>query len=225
MEVKIMQFKENADVLTSDGQRVGQIHRVVINPKSKALTNLVVKKGLFFTRDKVIPVDHVDTANEEQVVLKKDAGKPDELPDFEETHYIPLDDPGTYSRRQPGYARRVTWYYPRPGSRWWGMGPYPYHPGPHFVAKTERNIPEGTVPLEEGAKVVSSNGEHVGDVERIYTEPEEHRATHLLISQGLLSKERKLIPTMWVEGVFEDEVRLSVETDFIERLPTYPVSD
>jgi hypothetical protein len=87
------------------------------------------------------------------------------------------------------------------------------------------NIPEGTVPLEERAKVVSSEGDHVGDVERVYVQEEEQRVTHVLISKGLISKTRKLIPSMWVERVSEDEVRLSISKNFVEGLPEYSPQD
>ena len=87
------------------------------------------------------------------------------------------------------------------------------------------NIPDNTVALEEGAKVLSSDGEHVGDVERIYVGEEEQRVTHLLISHGLISKVRRLIPTMWVEHVLTDSVRLSVSRDFVEGLPEYTPED
>jgi uncharacterized protein YrrD len=101
------------------------------------------------------------------------------------------------------------------------MGAYRGYPKPPYVRKTEINIPSGTVPLEEGAKVVSSEGEHVGDVERVYADEEKQRVTHLLISQGLISKSRKLIPSMWVGSVRENEVRLSVAERFVETLPQH----
>jgi len=220
-----MQFKENADVITSDGRNVGRIDRVVIHPESKAVTHLVVKKGLLFTRDKVIPLDQIETATEAEVTLKEGAGNPDDLPDFEETQHVAVHDVAGFKRTQPGYARPLAWYYSRPGVGWWGLGGYPGYSKPVYVTKTEQNIPDDTVPLEEGAKVVGSKGEHIGDVERVYTEPKEQRATHLLISHGLISKERKLIPTLWVKGILEDKVQLSVEKDFVERLPAYASSD
>jgi uncharacterized protein YrrD len=93
------------------------------------------------------------------------------------------------------------------------------------VRKTELNIPDDTVALEEGAKVISREGDHVGDVERVYAEEEEQRVTHVLVSQGLVSKTRKLIPTMWVKRVFEDEVHLSISKNFVENLPEYAPQD
>ncbi|MGD8948287.1 MAG: PRC-barrel domain-containing protein, partial [Desulfobacterales bacterium] len=81
----MMQFKENSEVVTSVGEKVGRIDRVVIDPNSKEMTHLVVKKGLLFTKDKVVPLDHVETANEGGVVLKEGQKDPDDFPDFEET--------------------------------------------------------------------------------------------------------------------------------------------
>ena len=105
------------------------------------------------------------------------------------------------------------------------MGAYPGYGKPPYVRKTKLNIPEGSVPLEEGTKVLSKEGEHVGDVERLYADEAEQRVTHLLISKGLISKSHKLIPSMWVASVSEDAVRLSVDEPFVESLPEYASSD
>lgn len=216
-----MQFKENTEVITSDGQKVGQIDRVVIDPRSEELTHLIVKKGFLFTKDKVVPFDLVETATEDQIVLKEGPQEPDDFPNFEETHFVPVEDAATPEDDGSGGLSSLAWYYPLPGGAWWHtrMGAYPGYPEPPYVRRTELNIPDGTIPLEEGAKVVSKDGEHVGDIERIYADEKEQRVTHLLISKGFISKSRKLIPTMWVESVSEDLVRLSVGERFVEKLP------
>jgi uncharacterized protein YrrD len=216
-----MQFRENAEVVTSDGQKVGKMDRVVFDPDSNELTHLVVQKGFLFTKDKVVSLDHVESATEEQVVLKEAQLDLDDFPDFEETHYVPVEDTEVSEERGSGTLSRLAWYYPVPGGAWWRMRSlaYPGIPKPPYVRKTEVNIPEGTVALEEGAKVLSSEGEHLGNIERIYADEEEQRVTHLLISKGLISKSRKLIPSMWIRGVSEDEVRLSVGERFVDKLP------
>jgi hypothetical protein len=106
------------------------------------------------------------------------------------------------------------------GSSWPATG-YILEDQHDYVRKTEQNIPEGTVALEEGAQVISSDGQHVGDVERIFTDPLADRATHLLIAEGLLLKQKKLIPARWLSLVLEDRVHLLVEAGFIDRLPDY----
>ena len=216
-----MQFKKNAEVLTSNDEKVGRIDRVVLDPKSNEMTHVVVQKGFLFVKDKVVPLDCVESATEERVELKEGCDDPNEFPDFEETHYISVEETGGSEARGHDGFDKLAWYYPVPGGAWWRQRSLA-NPGiskPPYVRKTEVNIPEGTVALEEGAKVVSSEGEHVGNIERVYADEEEQRVTHLLISKGLISKSRKLIPSMWVDSVREDEVRLSIGERFVEKLP------
>jgi uncharacterized protein YrrD len=97
------------------------------------------------------------------------------------------------------------------------------YPKPKFV-KTENVIPDETVALEEGAKVISRDGEHIGNVEEVIVETAEYLATHIVVSEGLFLKERKLVPTIWITDVDEDQVTLSVDSDLFERLPEYEPS-
>lgn len=222
-----MQFKENAVVLTSSGQKVGRIDRVVIDPETKELTHFVVKKGFLLTKDKVIAIDDIESASEERVLLKEGRQDSDDFPDFEETHYVPVNDERTAAEHGSGGRNPLAWYYPLPGGAWWRARNFT-HPGmskPSYVRRTDVNIPDGTVALEEGAKVLSSDGEHVGDIERVFADDKEQRVTHLLISQGMVSKSRRLIPSMWVDSVSEEIVRLSVGEGFIEALPQYTPRD
>ena len=176
-----------------------------------------------FTGEKVIAIVAVASANEERVVLKEGRHDPDDFPDFEQTHYVPIKDDRIAAKHGSGGLDPLAWYYPVPREAWWRSRNFasPTIPKSPYVRKTELNIPEGTIALEEGAKVISTEGEKVGEIERVYVDEEEQRVTHLLISQGLVSKSRKLIPSMWVQSVSEDVVRLSVGEQFIETLPQY----
>jgi uncharacterized protein YrrD len=216
-----MHYQENAEVVTPDGTKVGNIDRVVMDPKTKEVTHIVIRQGFLFTRDKVIPVDLVQRTAEETIVLKQEAGDAGEFPDFEETHYMEVEQ-GDRNTGMP-YARPIMWYFPYAGIAWWG-GLRGY-PAPLYYEKTERNIPDGAIALEEGAKVTGSDGGDLGTVERIYTEPEGHCVTHLLVVSGLIMKEKKLIPVNWIDNVSEGEIRLAVGTDVVARVKPYTPSD
>jgi uncharacterized protein YrrD len=218
-----MKLAQNARVETAGGQTVGHIDRVVLDPRTNEVTHLVVRKGLLFTEDKVVPIDLVARTAEERVVLRDDAGDLEQLPTFEETHYVPLSE---YERsnvppeRVPaeGYLPPLYWYPPYPAVAWGpggGMG------GPAYVTRVEENIPEGTVALAEGAKVISADGQHVGNVEQVLTDPQADRATHFVVSQGLLFKTRKLVPTAWISDLARDEVRLAVGAQLLDELREY----
>jgi uncharacterized protein YrrD len=223
-----MQLAKGAKVFTADGERVGTIDRVVLEPESKEVTHLVVEKGFLFTEDKVVPMSLVGPATEDRVNLREGAGDLEKLPDFQETNYVAVETVGPQGDPQPapGSPRwaRPLYFYPPLGS-WWRTTGFADYAKPRYVAQTEKHIPEDTVALEEGAKVIGMDGEHIGDIERIFTDPVGDRATHLLIAEGLILKEKKLIPTVWMSTVLEDEVRLSVNSDLVESLPEYRLQD
>lgn len=208
-----MQFKNNTEVFTSDGQTTGRIDRVVIDPRSKQVTHVVIRKGLLFADDKVVPIEQIAEARENRVMLRKDIDF-DSLPDFEERHFITLDGeelPTTYSTE---YAQPL-YLYPFYSAQDYHQ--YIQHPQQPYIIETERNIPQQTVALKEGAKVTSADGEHVGNVERVFVNPDTDRVMTFLVSKGLLLKEKMLIPSAWVSGFGEREVQLAVGSKLLEK--------
>lgn len=206
-----MEFNRGAEVLSSDGESVGKLSRVVLDPRTRKVGYLIVERGMLFTEDKVVPMDFVEGVREGKVHLNANKEGLDRLDTFDETHYVPLDPAGEE-------VQAYYWYPPLSGAT---MGGYPLFPQPVFIERTERQFPENYVALKEGARVATEDGEHLGNVERIITDAKSDRATHFVISSGGLLKERRLIPTHWIKDVSEDEVRLSVEPGFLERLPVY----
>jgi uncharacterized protein YrrD len=206
-----MLFKKGVDVFSSDNEKIGTLDRVVMDPKTKEVTHIVVREGFLFTEDKVVPIDLIGSVTDERIALQGSKEHLDELPEYEETHYIPS------SAAADDDMNTLYW---NPPLAWSGYGRYPLYPESPYVRRTEKNIPEGTVALAEGAKVLSEDGEHVGNIETLITDPNEH-VTHLVVSSGLLMKERKIIPAHWLGSVTEDEVNLSVESRLMERLPEY----
>jgi uncharacterized protein YrrD len=218
-----VQFKEGAKVYSADGERVGTVDGVVLEPDTKEVTDLLMEKGFLFKEDRVVPVSLVGPANEERVTLRQDADDLDELPVFEESEYVGADLGAATAATSAGWLRPLYWY---PGiGTWWSAGGAISLAKPPYFGETKKNIPEGTVALKVGAKVICSDGEQVGNVDQVITEPLEDRATHLLISEGLILKDKKLIPTRWVNHVLESEVHLSVGSTFVERLPEYELED
>jgi uncharacterized protein YrrD len=206
-----MQFKENTMVKGTDGEDVGKIDRVVMDPRNGKITHLVVQKGMLFPEERVVDIDLVATANEDEVVLTEPADKL-ELPIFEEMYYLSFDqlDSSTAVRHFPlGYARPI-FGYPPLGAQ---QALYP--------RGVRRNIPEDTLALKEGAKVYSSDEEHVGDVEKVFADPMNDRVTHFLIAKGLIFTEEKLIPIMWVQKASEYEVHLALGSEALRNLPDY----
>jgi uncharacterized protein YrrD len=214
-----MQLKKGADVFSAAGEKIGSIDRVVINPETKEITHLVIEKGILFPTNKVIPIEYVNRGVEDQITLEKNAEELEVLPSYDPDSYISLDRTD-YPDEDQGIDASY-WYPPLYHSWWTTHGGSPgWYPKPRYV-KAENVIPEETVALEEGAKVISKDGKHIGNVEEVIVETAEYLATHIVVSEGFFLKERKLVPTIWIKDVFEDQVTLSVRSDLFDQLPEY----
>ena len=75
--------------------------------------------------------------------------------------------------------------------------------------------------MKEGAEVISADGERVGTVEEVLTNRDLNRATHLVISEGWLFKEKRVIPVDWIRDMSEDSVHLAVKASVLARVPAY----
>jgi uncharacterized protein YrrD len=206
-----MDFKKGSNIISSDGETVGSLKRVVLDPQSKKAGYLVIERGLLFTEDKLVPMDFVEKVTDEGVVLHEPKEALDKLNKFEVTEYIPLDSSGDD-------VEAYYWYPPLSGMNMGGG--YPLFPQPAFIEHTESNIPENYVALKEGARVMSADDKEIGNITRIITDPANRRVTHLVISRGML-QEDKLVPAQWITDVSEDEVRLSIEARVAERLARF----
>ncbi len=214
-----LQFQKNASVLAANGQQLGHIERVVVNPETNVMSHFVVRKGSLFNKeDKIVPIDLVAKTTEDQVTLKSGAGDLEDLSAFEETYIV--DEGGRTAGSSPSTGNpSVMLGYPTGG-----VVSYPPSPADRIATEVVQNIPEGTVALKEGAKVIAAEDEHVGSVERVLADPSADQVTHLLISRGMFTKETKLVPIKWVKEIDENEVHLRVKKDSVDELANAPVA-
>jgi sporulation protein YlmC with PRC-barrel domain len=214
-----MQLQKHAHVLASNAQEVGFLERVVLNPETNVITHIVVRMGpLFNKEDKIVPIELVTDTTEDLVLLNTDAATVESMPLFEEQQVVSegrtVEASASSENKQPvpfGESPSVI--------------PLVLDPDDAYATETVQNIPEGTIAMKEGAKVIAADGEHVGHVERIFADPEVDQVTHLLISRGIFSKEVKLIPTKWILKIGEDNVYLNVNKDSVEGLAGIPLTE
>ncbi len=204
-----MQFNQGAGVFTTDGKEAGHIDRVVIDPKTNDITHIVIRKGFLFTKDKVVPIDAIAVEQGGQLALRMALDQLEHLPDFEEKHYVMVDE-----GKGSATPSAVFSYPPYPGGT-----PVIASSGPKYVTETHLNIPNDTIAVKEGAKVVTRDGEDVGHVEQVLTGVQADHVTHFLISKGLLVKEKRLIPVGWIDQLDAEEVHLAVKSDTVNKLP------
>ena len=208
-----MELKEGMSLFTSNGkQEVGKVNRFILDPVTNEVTHIVVQKGGLLSEDKVLPFEMVTSAAADGIALKEESGNLDKLPPFEEKYFVRANDDNLGSIAHPTLQSDSTYYW------------YPTYEWENPVERsvlTHLNMPENKILLKEGAHVMSSDGKHVGDIERLLVESDSNKATHFVISQGLLFKDRKLVPVHWVKSFEEDKVYLAVSSQVLERLPSY----
>jgi sporulation protein YlmC with PRC-barrel domain len=192
-----MRFKHDASVSTLEGETIGHIERVVINPETKEVTHLVVRNAAEADRETVVPIELVSEATELGVTVLDGAGDLDPLAPVE------LAAP----------AEALASLAASPQARD-GEGDSAGH--------LEASIPEGAVTLKEGAKVIAADGKRVGVVEQVLAPPGLQRATHLVIVQGRLLKERRRIPVDWVSESSDVEIHLTVNSQAVDQLGFVP---
>jgi uncharacterized protein YrrD len=224
-----MQIKEGTRVETSTGERVGSIGRVVIDPRSKEITHIVVEKGFLFGTDRVLPASLIADSDDERLVLTGAADDLEQYPEFEVSNFVMLDDRDLPAGREElVMGETAPSAYPYPGAgphHYWGpaniaMTPHTYH-RQGYSTITQQNIPDETVALKKGAAIVFEDGEKAGELEEVLVDQRSNQAVHLVISHGFLSTEKKLIPVDWIVRASEEEIHIGARSDIIERLKPY----
>jgi uncharacterized protein YrrD len=205
-----MRFEKGVEVFSSAGEKIGKISRVVIDTKTKDVTDVVVDRG---KDEKVIPVSLVESEDEDRLTLHETNQSVEDFPDYETTHYVPLEEAG-------GPYDAASYWYPPVDYQYSPAGMLPGGK-PKMILQTETSIPEGRVAIAEGAQVISVEDKHIGNVEQVIANLETNNVTHFVVGKGFLLKEHKLVPAHWVTKVEKDKIYLSVEARLFDRLPDY----
>jgi uncharacterized protein YrrD len=213
-----MRFLKGTDVFTAAGEKIGSISRIVIDAKTRDVTDLVVERGTLLSRDeKVIPVGLVDLEKEDRIMLRETNQNVDDFLDYETTHYVPVENAGApYENVEATY-----WYPPVNFQMQVPRVGLISETVPDQVAETETSIPEGRIAISEGARVLSADDKHIGNVEQVIADSKSNTVTHFVVGKGFLLKEHKLVPAFWVAHMDEEEIQLSVESSLFDRLPDY----
>lgn len=227
-----MKFKEGMSVKTVDGDKVGNIDHIVVDPTTNEVTHIVVRKGFIFTEDRVVPVSSLRGADDDTVVLDWDVKNLDQFPNYKEDYYVSPD--GEYHDDLPmewgGWAGAPLFYYPPVGmepnyqSGIGYAGPaVGVTPNAQGVKREVRNIPNESVAISKGTDVTTSDGQHAGHVEQAFTDSN-GTVTHILVSKGAIFAKERLIPIRWVRRMSDSEIRLSVRDEIVNDLPEYKAS-
>jgi uncharacterized protein YrrD len=220
-----MDIRLDSDVFARDGDKVGTVDRVVIDPETLEVEAFIVEEGMLFTTDRIVEpemIDHVD--GEGHIHLKLTKEQEEDLPAYvnaryvepSQEHYARLSTMGYLT--MPSADGRVLVasesydprYAPRTDSAIQPAAP----DGPEIV--DEDNLPEGTVTISEGTDVVDMHGDKLGEVEDvIYGEGREVEA--VIVGSGFIFKRHIRIPATWIASTTHDRIQIDRSADDAER--------
>lgn len=191
-----------ADVIGANGEKVGTLSFVVVHPQEMHITNVVVDTGAFLGRDILVGADKIERVEDGKVYLSLDRQGLEACKDYIDVDFAP--PPASWAPASTFSA------YPT-GMMLWPTGmAYPE------ATDVTVNAPAGTVGLNEGMRVESSDGEQVGAIERLEADPASGDVTALVIKQGHIFTHDAEIPAAHVRSIESDRVRLDLSADEVK---------
>jgi sporulation protein YlmC with PRC-barrel domain len=207
-----MILKFGMDVITSESEKAGKLETVIIDPATDKITHLIVREGLLFTKDKIVPFNLVVDGDEDRIQLREFEGDIEDLQDYREQDFVHVEN---YINNQlGGKIVPLIYYSPLGISRAQEIEL-------EGIKVTREKLNRETESLKEGLDVLSLDEENVGKVKEIILHPTEGKVTHVLISEGVLIKSKVLIPAAWIDSITGSEVKLFVDSSLVKNLPEF----
>jgi uncharacterized protein YrrD len=163
-------------VVSSDDQHVGKIDRLILDPDTREVVELIVHQGFVLTQDRVVDRQFVASVRDDStVVLSKTAKEVDELPVFIEHSYV-VPEPDDI-REIPymtdwgvgasGDVMPLLWRSNYPGASYDTQHRAELESAPVDAAPVivESNISENLASIDKGTDVVDNSGKTIGHVE------------------------------------------------------------
>jgi uncharacterized protein YrrD len=207
-----------APVRSSDGQDIGSVDRLIMDPSRNDVTAAVVRKGMFLPRDIEVQIDDLRPSTDGDFAVNMTAEEVKNLPEYYEANY---------SLPPPDYLSPAGYTY---GTLYWptsllvgGYGGTPYmgtNPNPATSAASDseatdrlsRDAWENAV-IGKGSRVTSRDGKNVGKVEDITFDSNTGAVTELVVRSGLFAHTDHILDPKLIDSVDEGVVFLNVNSD------------
>jgi sporulation protein YlmC with PRC-barrel domain len=200
-----MDIPVNAEVACVDGL-CGQSTYVIINPISRQVTHVVVKRKRRPHTQHLVPVDLVGDTTRDLIRLRCTRDELAKIELFTETEYV--------QERIPDVDYMEDVYLV-----------WPYHI-PELnttIPVTHQRIPHGELAVHRGARVEATDG-HVGRVDEFLVDPVDTHITHLILREGHLWGQKDVtIPVSHIDRIEEDTVYLNLDKHNVGALPAIPI--
>lgn len=217
----IEDLRNGSDVYSADGQKVGTLRAVVLDPRDNRVTHIAVDAGPHFPEPgfgspKVISVDieQLRKADGESVDLAITEADFRKLPLYEHEHFFAIP-----AAEQPGEEsgpRRLWDVGLTVAAALAGLGTGLAVPAEHFAkAPFERHI------LDDAPVWRDEPNRHIGDVERVLIDDATNVIVGIVIRRGALFHEEVVLPMQYVTEVRDGAIIAHIPDEALENLTPY----
>jgi osmotically-inducible protein OsmY/sporulation protein YlmC with PRC-barrel domain len=205
-----------APVFAQDG-RVGHLSKVVIDPHTRRATHLIIHRGVLLDEDRVVPVELVERATPEGIVLHLSSREVARQPLYQEERFV---NPPPGWEASSGYQASEVLFW---GLPYGGVTP-PILPVVEYTIR--HGIPERTTVLERHTEV-RTRDELTGVIDHLLVDPLRQELTHLVVRFDDQPQQPVIVPVEWVVDLGDGYVLLKCTREDLQQQQLYtpPHSD
>jgi uncharacterized protein YrrD len=189
-----------ADIVGSDGEKLGVVDSLVVDPHDGQIRSIIVRKGLFFPTDRIIPADTVTGVRDGKVHVSITKDDVEQLTEYMDAEYI-LPPNGYYG----GYGYSYMW----PETS--------VYTSDLVVDEQVHERHPGAIILSEGTLVVDKDNDEVGRIVEIARD-ERGRVAGFKVEEGFFRHHDYYIPAHVVSRADDALVVLSVDKSTLEEV-------
>lgn len=194
----------DAVVECTDGE-YGQSVRVVLNPVTRQVTAVVVRRKGHAADERVVPLRHVTRTTAKRIVLNCSISDVAAMRPLFEHEFVPVEHP-TYDMYGPQLAE-----------------PFVAPMTTDQLDVMHENISREDFTMVRGASVMATDGK-VGEVDEFVVDPQSGNITHITLRRGhLWGKKEIVLPISAVARGDRDHVYLKLDKKSVKALPAFPV--
>ncbi|HMM40864.1 MAG TPA: PRC-barrel domain-containing protein [Thermomicrobiales bacterium] len=224
-----MRIDLGMDVLTSDGEKLGTVERLVLDANSKQITEMIVSGGFFGSEDRIVDVSMVAAQSGGSLQLDLPKREAEQLPTYVQQQYVevPHDDYHSlpFVQANPSGGGLYLYGAPYAGRGYEGRDDSFYDAAPSDapIVENRSNLEETDTLISTGTDVVGADGDKLGSVDEVYLGTD-GEITGFLVKKGLIFTHDIRIPMDWVSYVDGDMIRLNLTASEAETR-AYDVED
>jgi uncharacterized protein YrrD len=188
-----------ADILGRDGEKLGVVDSLVVDPTTGEMHSIVVRKGLLFPTDRILPVNVIERIDDDGVRVRISSEDVADLPEYLDKDYV-WPPAGFYG--QVGYM-------------WPAASVYTTRSNELLIDEQVHQREPDAIILSEGTLVVDRNGDDLGHITEIASD-DRGRVVGFKVEQGIFRHHERYIPAHFAAQAEDRIVRLKIDKESLE---------